>query len=197
VDLNYRTNLIFPVPLHQFDVNGFDRIQDKLIDYAYCLKRKDLKGRIASNSDGWQSNSFSITNQNDELHNFLMSCVTTLPFIKKEKNILSSAWVNINPTGGCNKRHNHPNCDLAGVLWVKCPQNCGEIIFYNPNNFEISNTLYAYDDQFKVNTGVQARHIVTPIEGKILIFPSHLDHEVEKNKSNQDRISVSFNIVFK
>jgi len=28
----------------------------------------------------------------------------------------------------------------------------------------------------------------------MLIFPSHLQHEVKKNLSNEDRISVSFNI---
>ena len=41
MDLNYRTNLLFPVPIHQFDVNGFSEIQDKLIDYAYDLKKRD------------------------------------------------------------------------------------------------------------------------------------------------------------
>ena len=30
--------------------------------------------------------------------------------------------------------------------------------------------------------------------GKIIIFPSHLHHLVEENKSNDDRISVSFNL---
>ena len=33
-----------------------------------------------------------------------------------------------------------------------------------------------------------------PTEGIILIFPSSLEHEVEVNKSDQDRISYSFNI---
>ena len=33
-----------------------------------------------------------------------------------------------------------------------------------------------------------------PTEGRILIFPSSLEHEVEKNKSSEDRISYSFNI---
>ena len=32
------------------------------------------------------------------------------------------------------------------------------------------------------------------IEGKILVFPAHLNHLVQENKSNEDRISVSFNI---
>ena len=33
-----------------------------------------------------------------------------------------------------------------------------------------------------------------PKEGRILIFPSDLEHEVKENKSNEDRISYSFNI---
>ena len=28
----------------------------------------------------------------------------------------------------------------------------------------------------------------------MMIFPSHLEHEVTQNKSNEDRISISFNI---
>ena len=36
-----------------------------------------------------------------------------------------------------------------------------------------------------------------PIEGRMLIFPSHLQHHVKENKSDKDRISVSFNIRLK
>ena len=35
----------------------------------------------------------------------------------------------------------------------------------------------------------------TPKEGKMLIFPSSLSHLVEKNESDEDRISYSFNII--
>jgi len=38
-------------------------------------------------------------------------------------------------------------------------------------------------------------HNFVPHEGRILIFPSSLEHHVEENKSNEDRISYSFNIV--
>ena len=38
-------------------------------------------------------------------------------------------------------------------------------------------------------------HSFVPHEGRILIFPSSLEHHVEENKSNEDRISYSFNIV--
>ena len=40
MDLNYSTRNIFPVPIHIFDVNGFDGVKNDLIDYAYNLKKK-------------------------------------------------------------------------------------------------------------------------------------------------------------
>ena len=55
MDLNYKTNLIFPIPIHQFDVNGFSKIKDELIDYVYDCKKKDPKGVSLSNRGGWQS----------------------------------------------------------------------------------------------------------------------------------------------
>ena len=33
-----------------------------------------------------------------------------------------------------------------------------------------------------------------PKEGSMLVFPAYLDHKVEPNKSDEDRISISFNI---
>ena len=53
MDLNYSTVNIFPVPIHQFDLNGFSEVQDRLIQYAYSLKRID-SGNIISNRGGWQ-----------------------------------------------------------------------------------------------------------------------------------------------
>ena len=60
MDLNYRTNLLFPVPVHQFDVNGFNKIKNQLIDYAYDLKKKDSEGVTISNRGGWQSSGFKL-----------------------------------------------------------------------------------------------------------------------------------------
>ena len=35
---------------------------------------------------------------------------------------------------------------------------------------------------------------IEPLEGVIVLFPSDLSHAVQKNNSEEDRISVSFNI---
>ena len=44
MDLNYSTKNLFPSLVHIFDVNGFDEIQDKLIDYAYDFKKREPEG---------------------------------------------------------------------------------------------------------------------------------------------------------
>ena len=197
MDLNYKTNLIFPVPIHQFDVNEFGEIQNELIDYAYGLKRKEPKGVSLSNYGGWQSTGFVIENDDDILHHFIINCLSGFPVIQKSVNINIDAWVNINKSGDYNTKHQHPNCDLSGVLWIKCSENCGNIIFQSPVEFQTYTEIESYTEEFKNHNNYFHSYYFTPTEGRILVFPSHLQHEVLENKSNEDRISVSFNIRLK
>ena len=194
MDLNYKTNLIFPVPIHQFDVNGFGEIQNELIDYAYGVKKKEPKGVSLSNSGGWLSTGFHIENEDDILHHFIINSLSGFPVIQKSVNIIVNAWVNINKPGDYNTKHQHPNCNLSGVLWIKAPQNSGEIVFQSPVEFQTYTEIESYTEEFKNHNNYFHSYYFTPTEGRILVFPSHLQHEVLENKSNEDRISVSFNI---
>ncbi len=194
MDLNYRTNLLFPVPIHQFDVNGFDEIKNDLIDYAYDLKNKEPEGVLISNQGGWQSSDFSVNNEDDLLHSFIINCLAGFPVIDESFNIKVDAWININKPGNYNIKHNHPGVDLAGVLWIKCPKDCGNIVFDPPTAFQSHNEIKSYTDDFKNENNIYHSYYFNPTEGRILIFPSHLDHQVKENKSNEDRISLSFNI---
>ena len=74
MDLDYNTVKIFPVPIHQFDVNGFSEIQDELVDYVYKMRKKDPIGNTISNRRGWQSSPFEIVNEDDVLQSFLINC---------------------------------------------------------------------------------------------------------------------------
>jgi len=194
MDLNYRTNLIFPVPVHQFDVNEFGIIQKELIDYVYEMKEKDPVGNTISNRRGWQSSCFSIHNEDDILQKFLTNCLSEFPPIKKSVKLFVSAWVNINPPDAFNMKHDHPTSDLSGVLWIKAPKDCGNIMFSSPSSFAIHTEIDSYKEEFKKDNNYFYSYYFTPTEGRIIVFPSHLQHYVDFNKSNEDRISVSFNI---
>ena len=86
MDLNYRTVNLFPTIIHQFDVNGFDEIQNQLIDYVYQFKDKNPEGVKFSNYGGWQSPHFDISNDDDLLHSFLINCLSNFPNIHKSIN---------------------------------------------------------------------------------------------------------------
>tara|TARA_B100001989_G_C24371069_1_gene379390 strand:- start:24 stop:644 length:621 start_codon:yes stop_codon:yes gene_type:complete len=194
MDLSYSTLYIFPIPIHYFDVNEFSKIQNQLIDYCYNLREKDPVGNIISNRGGWQSHPFKIENHNDILHNFLIESLTNFPNIKKDVKFSVTAWININGNGDFNITHCHPTSTLSSVLWIKCPDNCGDIEFVSPYQYSAFEEVDSYIDDFKKNNLLDHNVYINSKEGKMIVFPSHLHHFVNPNKSQEDRISVSFNI---
>ena len=185
---------IFPNLIHCIEVDNFKKVQNKLIDYAYDLKKIEPEGVSISNYGGWQSPDFSVNNEDDVLHNFIINCLAGFPVIDESYNIKVDAWVNINKPGDYNTKHNHPGVDLAGVLWIKCPEDCGVIVFDPPTAFQSHNEINSYTDDFKNQNKLYHSYFFNPTEGRILVFPAHLNHQVKQNNSNEDRISVSFNI---
>ena len=197
MDLNYKTVNLFPVPIHIFDVNGFVEIQNQIIEYVYDCKSKNSIGKKVSNRGGWQSECFSLVDESDLLQSFLINCLASFPAIKKSVDLIVTSWININSPGSFNVKHTHPTSDLSGVIWIKCPKKCGNIIFDSPTSFVTYNEIQCCTDEFKESHKYYHNYRFSPIEGRMLIFPSHLTHQVEINESKEDRISVSFNIRLK
>ena len=191
MDLNYNTHLIFPTCIHIFETKDFESVKDELIQHVYKERDNNPKGRIISNRGGWQSKCFT---NDDKIFSIIGEIICELSVLNDGTNFNMECWFNINKKGSYNNKHVHPNSDLSGVLWLKTPMNCGNIVFGSPHNFSSYTEINSYTKKFKDDTGCTCSYFFTPIEGKMLIFPSSLEHEVEQNKSNEDRISVSFNI---
>ena len=194
MNLSYSNINLFPSVIHQFDVNGFNEIQDELIDFVYNMREKDPVGHTISNRRGWQSSCFSIDTEDDVLKKFLTNCLAEFPPIKKSVRLFVSAWVNINPPEAFNMKHNHPTSDLSGVLWIKSQKDCGNIIFDSPRSFATHQEIECYNEDFKENNNYFHSFSFNPVAGRLIVFPSHLEHHVDFNESQEDRISVSFNI---
>ena len=193
---NYNVRNIFPISIHEFQMNQFDDIKFKLIDYVYNLQKQNPTGVDISNRGGWQSPTLNLSKDNDLLRNFLIECLSDIPFIEKQTSLQFDAWVNINKKGNHNIRHIHPTSNLSGVLWIKCPEKCGEIVFASPYEFVGFKELELYTDNFKKENNTYLSYYFDPMEGGMILFPSHLAHRVNENKSDEDRISIAFNITF-
>jgi uncharacterized protein (TIGR02466 family) len=77
---------------------------------------------------------------------------------------------------------------------LEVPENSGDILFHNPLEARrVSNTFF--ERIKKEDTQYNFSHVkYSPVVGEMLIFESWLQHTVQQNKSNGNRISVSFNI---
>ena len=106
---------------------------------------------------------------------------------------LGNMWANINPPGGYNRPHIHPNSLFSGVYYVKAPINSGQLVCTDPrpgiqtcmpNRKKGEPPKYLWRDIH-----------LQPKENRAVIFPSWLWHSVQPNQSNDIRISISFNFV--
>ena len=105
---------------------------------------------------------------------------------------LASVWVNIAPYMAYQDQHSHIDRErlnkniFSGVLYIDVPENSGDLYFFNP--------LLSYLNHFPESNRCKDRTVSLSKNQEILIFPSFLNHSVGTNFSNQNRISVSFNI---
>lgn len=100
-------------------------------------------------------------------------------------------WINIGGKNSYNISHTHPNSDLSGCLYVKTPKKCGNIVFEDPRHSFRMNELDNYRNKTRLTFDTVE---FIPEEGKILFFPNWLQHRVENNESDEERMSVAFNL---
>ncbi len=103
---------------------------------------------------------------------------------------MTSCWVNIMPTDVIHTMHIHPLSVISGTYYLQTPKNCSSIKFEDPRMDCFMATPPRKHDA-KIHN--QRYHSVTPQEGHVVLFESWLRHEVPKNDSPKERISISFN----
>ena len=106
---------------------------------------------------------------------------------------LGNMWANINPPGGMNNPHVHPNALFSGVYYVKSQPQAGRLKIYDPRPG--IQTMMPIRKEGQMHKDLWRDVNLDPVEGRIIMFPSWLWHSVEENKSNDVRISVSFNFI--
>ena len=195
--MKYNVFPLFPSCVHV--IEGENIAQEQLVKYAYSEKKKDPLGvGVKSNRGGWQSKPHYNQTNNIIIETVKAQIGKYFRDNKVTKNgwvvDINTLWININKKGDHNIKHSHPGSDLAGVMWIKAPENCGRLNFDSPYVFNYYRELKCYSDSFGDNTNAFCDYYFVPQEGTILLFPAHLLHWVAQNETNEDRISVSFNI---
>ena len=159
-----------------------------------CVRRSTLDpGRVISNSGGWQSN--DIFSNDDFFSDFILEIEKQgNNFAKKleicQKVKLSNLWININGYKDFNTRHTHQNSILSGVFYVKVPDKSSRIRFFHPS---VHLMMTEWPETLKFNRYTSSIWDINPQKGRLLLFPSWLEHAAPLNRSSKIRSTISFN----
>ncbi len=104
------------------------------------------------------------------------------------------AWANVNGEMHYNEMHCHRGCIWSGVYYVAVPDHCadeplkGAIEFLDPRPAAILVGL--------PGAAFEVRKYIAPRAGRMLLFPSWLQHMVHPFRDPGRRISVACNLMF-
>lgn len=118
-----------------------------------------------------------------------------LDFLKLQARdiVVSSCWANVNPPGGRNSGHTHPNNFLAAVYYIQTPEAEDRIEFEDPRpQAQVMMPRPIAPSPYNGNT---ISFKVRP--GRLVLFPAWLKHSVPPNRSKVDRVSFAFNLMFR
>lgn len=189
-------NLFFPTPVWALQLENYKNVNEEMYAYIKQEQNIDKDGVSKSNIKGWHSKDFNLNEP--EPQNFISLILPSIEKLmtdmnwdkKKQKVKINNMWAIINVGGSANLRHQHGNSTISGAYYVRAPKNCGDIIFYDPRPAPV----YSHPNAVSPNSLNAQVNGITPKEGALVLFPSYLDHSVNENLSNDERIVISFNI---
>ena len=189
-------NLVFSTPIWTTQILNYRELNNKMFKYIKDLQIQNPKGITKSNLFGWHSNDFDLENEQPKYFINSISKNLNQAFndmgwdIKNQEVKVTSMWSVINKKNASNTRHIHSNNYISAAYYVKTSENSGDIVFHDPRSV----ATFRYPKISKHNALNSNVFTIQPKEGLLVLFPSYLYHSVDLNRSEEERIVISFNI---
>ena len=186
---------LFPTDVY---IEKNTEIDNKKISEVILKKGKVESSRELTNRGGWQSNDNLHTDKNfsEILENFVdsfQSICNNYGYRNELEWYVTNMWANVNRYRDYNTSHIHTGTDWSFVYYVKVPKDSGNLVFVDPRirkrSSESEGIYETYDNPFAHDFD-----LMSPEVGKLVLFPSYLEHYVEFNTTKNPRISISGNI---
>lgn len=187
---------LFSTPLWQSNLPDFEAHKDNFTKCVNEVRENDPTGRALSNINGYQSQG-NLTNLPELAPIFEFACQMGLKAAFDMQMVdcdvyVTAAWANINDSRAhFNFPHSHTDT-FAGTFYLKVPENSGSIVFKNPGLNQQWQGAMLKD---KKNKFIGESLKIDPTEGSVLIWPAYLEHGVMPNQHDEQRISISFNLI--
>ncbi|MBL9126325.1 MAG: hypothetical protein JNL97_01700, partial [Verrucomicrobiales bacterium] len=104
--------------------------------------------------------------------------------------VMTDCWVNIMPKHTAHGLHLHPLSTVSGTYYVRTPRGCSSLKFEDPRL-----ACFMAAPPRRADPRPENRTFVAyPAEaGRVTLFESWLRHEVAANRTDAERVSISFN----
>ena len=185
----------FPTIIYIKDLPNANELNTYLEKQIIEWSNQD-KGVNKTNMNGWHSQ--TDMNHKKEYEPLIKELFQMQNEIIQEEYLdmeprLGNMWANINPPGGYNNSHIHPNSLFSGVYYIKGQPNSGRLSLMDPRP-GVQHCMPTRKKE-KLPRELWRETYYDPVPGRLIMFPSWMWHKVESNKSNDIRISVSFNFI--
>ncbi len=172
------------------------RLRDEIDGAIVPALREMRRGSQLEAGRGWQSE--RALHERREFQK-LSGCVISaaagvLRFLRVGYDALevTGCWATVLARGAPHKYHSHPNNFLSAVYYVRTHPGAETINFHDPRS-QASVIRPPVTELTAENTD---QVVVQVRNGTLLMFPAYLPHSVDPTASDEERISVSFNLMF-
>ena len=198
----FTREMFFATPIFFKDLPNSKELNKNLLRHIKQWKKRDEKGIKRSNSLGWHS-AVDMHNRKEynpltkELFKMQHEIFEAEGYNKNTEPVCDNMWANVNYKYSHNKNHVHPGAQWSGVYYIQTPKDCGHIWFTDPcGQRHIDIPIMENKKEKPVHYWREVHY--KPVEGRLIMFPAWLVHEVAPNLSKLKgdkhwRISVSFN----
>lgn len=179
------TKHILGIPIYTFDCSA------QLLDIAV---KESNKLQYQNNV----SNKISVTEYfyNKDLFDWFDECIDVakmdIGIPSSIKLPIISCWFNKSNKLEKHHSHSHSNSFMSAIFYLSDSHKGGDTIFQIPNPW------YKHYDwiKFTESKKIPLDYKISPTKGKLVLFPSWLQHSVTPLKSIEERVTLSFNTFF-
>ena len=184
--------------------NGPVHLNERLEDLAHRLMQDDCNASQRTNCGGWHYafDVFKLEEQvvgefRDQMKQHVQAFLNHFrpEDRKKTDQFRLEGWINVNRPGDYNILHCHPGCFLSATYYVRIPLDMkgGEIVFRDPRGPAVA--MYETPGMELPWVGTGMGIPFSAGTGHLLLFPSWLEHRVERFEGSGERITIAFNAV--
>ena len=201
----------FPLAIYYTDIEGAQSHKESLVSTILELEKQGKERRVDEKT-AWTGDFHGVGKiQDDPRFEWVFKHIEahTVQYLEemgmdldKMDLYIQRAWPVVSRPNQSVGPHAHYTSHVSGVYYVSVPQNdtpeSGAFIVHNRSNMNefIPNIGGEHTDAIKKwNPFNYKMGSYSPKEGRLLIFPSRQTHGVGPNKTNETRISLSFDVV--